>query len=304
MVLPERVRIVEVGPRDGLQNEAAPVPTAAKVEFVRGLIAAGLRDIEVTSFVLPRAVPQLADAEALLGELPAAAGVTYSALVPNERGLDRALQSGIRRIAVFTAASETFTTRNIGMTIDESLRVFAQVIPRARAANMTVRAYLSTSFVCPFEGSIPMERVTDLTQRLLALGADEVSISDTIGAAAPTDVVRTVEHILTSAPRERIALHFHDTHGMALANIYAGLQLGITTFDASAGGMGGCPFAPGAAGNVATEDVVYMLDKMGIQSGVCANAVLQAAEPIGRILGRDFGSAQWRCRGGARHMNR
>lgn len=303
-MLPERVRIVEVGPRDGLQNEAAPVPTAAKVEFVRGLVAAGLRDIEVTSFVHPRAVPQLADAEAVLGELSAAAGVTYSALVPNERGLDRALQSGIRRIAVFTAASETFTTKNIGMAIDESLRVFGRVIPRARAANMTVRAYLSTSFVCPFEGPIPVERVADLTQRLLAMGADEVSISDTIGAAAPTDVVQTVNHVLTTAPRERIALHFHDTHGMALANIYAGLQLGITTFDASAGGMGGCPFAPGAAGNVATEDVVHMLEKMGIQTGVRVKEVLEAAEPIGRILGKDFGSAQWRCRGGAHPMNR
>jgi len=292
--LPERVNIVEVGPRDGLQNEATPVPTATKLAFIGMLVEAGLKQIEATSFVHPKAVPQLADALEVARGLPNAPGVTFSALVPNEKGLERAREARLRRIAVFTAASETFTQKNIRMTIDESLRGFEAAVRVALADGMSVRGYVSTCFVCPYEGEVPKEKVREVSERLLGIGVDQVAISDTIGAAAPTDVHRTVGYVLERVPRDRIALHFHDTYGTALANVFAGLQLGIDTFDSSAGGLGGCPFAPGAAGNVATEDLVYMLDRMGIETGVSLEGVLDAARIVGTALGRDLTSRQWK----------
>lgn len=293
-VLPDRVRIVEVGPRDGLQNERKSLSTDEKVRFIAKLVDAGLASIEATSFVHPKVVPQLADAADVLHALPETPGVTFSALVPNERGLDRAIESGVKRIAVFTAASETFTKKNIGMTIDESLQAFKPVVQRAIAAGMTVRGYVSTCFVCPYEGEIDKQCVGELAKRLVDLGVDEVAISDTLGAAAPTDVKDTVGFVLDSVAKEAIALHFHDTYGTALANVYAALELGITLFDTSAGGLGGCPFAPGAAGNLATEDLVYMLDRMGIETGVDLSKVIDAASLAADALGRTLPSAQWR----------
>ncbi|MCC7294158.1 MAG: hydroxymethylglutaryl-CoA lyase [Phycisphaerales bacterium] len=290
--IPSRVTVVEVGPRDGLQNEKIPVPTADKAAFITALADAGLTQIETSSFVHPQAVPQLADAAEVLASLPARPGVTYSALVPNTKGYERAKEAGIKRIAVFTAASETFAKRNINMTVAESLEAFAPVVRAARADGVSVRGYLSTCFVCPFEGDINKRRVLEVAQALLDLGVQEVAISDTIGAAVPSDVVETVGFLLQSIPRERIALHFHDTYGTALANVAIGLQLGITTFDASAGGLGGCPFAPGAAGNLATEDLVYMLDRMGIHTGVNVAKVTAAAERMQSLLGRRLPSRQ------------
>lgn len=290
--VPSRVTVVEVGPRDGLQNEKTPVPTADKAAFITALADAGLTQIETSSFVHPKAVPQLADAAEVLAALPARAGVTYSALVPNTKGYERAKEAGIQRIAVFTAASETFAKRNINMTVAESLEAFSPVVRSARADGVSVRGYLSTCFVCPFEGDINKRRVLEVAQALLDLGVQEVAISDTIGAAVPSDVVETVGFLLQSIPRERVALHFHDTYGTALANVAIGLQLGITTFDASAGGLGGCPFAPGAAGNLATEDLVYMLDRMGIHTGVNVAKVTAAAERMQTLLGRRLPSRQ------------
>jgi len=292
--LPDRVRIVEVGPRDGLQNEATPIATADKLAFIRALADAGLRDIEATSFVNPKRIPQLADAAEVAKQLPAAAGVTYSALVPNMKGLERAIECGMRRVAVFTGASETFVQKNIGMTIAESLTTFAEVTAAARKAGMTVRGYVSTCFVCPYEGEVRKERVLEVGEGLLAMGCDELSISDTIGAAAPTDVFSTVGFVLDRIPAERVALHFHDTYGTALANVLAGLELGITTFDASTGGLGGCPYAPGAAGNVSTEDVVYMFDRMGIACGVDLPKLAAASRIMEKLLGRDLPSKQLR----------
>jgi hydroxymethylglutaryl-CoA lyase len=288
--LPARVRIVEVGPRDGLQNESAVVPTAAKAEFIRLLAAAGLRDIEVTSFVHPQRIPQLADAEELLKALSTSPGVRYSALVPNMKGLERAIQSGIRRIAVFTAASETFNRKNINLGIQESLRVFKPVIERALREGMSVRGYVSTCFVCPYEGRVPKEKVADVTRALLDLGIDEVSVGDTIGAAVPKDVESTVGFLLRDFPAGRLAMHFHDTYGMAVANVYQALQMGITVFDSSAGGLGGCPYAPGASGNLATEDLVYLLDGLGIETGVSLQSLRRASHFIAQHLARELPS--------------
>lgn len=292
--LPENVTIVEVGPRDGLQNEPLPIPTDVKTRFIARLIDAGLRNIEVTSFVHPKAIPQLADAVDLARSLPSTSGVRFSALVPNEVGLDRAIEAGVKRVAVFTAASETFTRKNIRMSIGESLAAFRPVLDRALAAGLSVRGYVSTAFVCPYEGEIGKNRVRDVTEQLLDLGVDEVAISDTIGAAAPTDVLETVGFVLERVESGKIALHFHDTYGTALANVVAGLELGITTFDASAGGLGGCPYAPGASGNLATEDLVYLLDRMGINTGVSLDGVVSAAGVVADCLDRELTSRQWR----------
>jgi hydroxymethylglutaryl-CoA lyase len=294
MALPGKVKIVEVGPRDGLQNESAPIATDKKLDFIRALAVAGLKQIEATSFVNPKAIPQLADSMDVARGLPASPGVTFSALVPNQKGLDRAVEAGIRRIAVFTAASETFTKKNINMTIAESLATFAPIVTAAIAKGMTVRGYVSTCFVCPYEGEIDKEKARVVAQRLFDMGCDEIAISDTIGAAAPTDVQKTVGHLLKLIPREKIALHFHDTYGTALANVLAGLELGVETFDASAGGLGGCPYAPGAAGNLATEDLVYMLDRMKIQTGVDLNKLIEAVAVIAGAISRPIASRQWR----------
>jgi hydroxymethylglutaryl-CoA lyase len=289
-LLPTQVHILEVGPRDGLQNEAKIVRTEKKAEFIKLLVAAGLRDVEVASFVHPKWVPQLADAEELMEHLDADSGVRYSALVPNMRGLERAIASGIRRIAVFTAASETFNRKNINMGVQESIDVFKPVVERALREGISVRGYVSTCFVCPYEGLIARERVAQVAQALFRLGVDEVSIGDTIGAATPKDVAITTAHLLEHFSAEHLAMHFHDTYGMAVANVYQSLQMGITKFDSSAGGLGGCPYAPGASGNVATEDLVYLFDRLGIQTGVSLKLLRRASHMIAQELERELPS--------------
>ena len=294
MKLPERATIVEVGPRDGLQNEPVPVDTATKTAFIEGLAAAGLKQIEATSFVNPKRIPQLADAMDVLGALPALDGVVWSALVPNMKGLERAIEAGVKRIAVFTAASETFTQKNIGMTIGQSVAAFGEVIPAALAAGMSVRGYVSTVIACPYEGAVAPSRVVDVTERLLSLGVDEVSLGDTIGVGVPTEVEGLLATVLARVAPSKIALHFHDTCGTALANVLVGLQMGVTTFDASAGGLGGCPYAPGATGNLATEDLVYFLERMGVGTGVDLARLAAASSIIERALGRPLPSKQRR----------
>jgi hydroxymethylglutaryl-CoA lyase len=289
-VLPKTVRIVEVGPRDGLQNEAKIVPTEKKAEFIRLLAAAGLKDIEVASFVHPKWVPQLADAQPLIKQLEPNPNVRYSALVPNIKGLERALESGIRRIAVFTAASETFNRKNINMGIQESIEVFKPVVDRALKEGISVRGYVSTCFVCPYEGTVAKDKVAEVTRALFEVGVDEVSIGDTIGAATPRDVENTCGYLLGQFPVGKLAMHFHDTYGMAVANVYQSLQMGFTTFDSSAGGLGGCPYAPGASGNVATEDLLYLLDRLGIETGVSLKLLRLASHFIAQELARDLPS--------------
>jgi len=282
---PARVAICEVGPRDGLQNEAVVVSAADKVRYIEMLVDAGVTVIEATSFVHPKAVPQLADADAVFPAVRKRDGVRYLVLVPNERGLDRAIAAGVRDIVVFTAASDTFAQRNIRMTIAESLDVFGTVITRARASGMRVRAALSTAFGCPFEGDVPPANVVRVARALLELGADELSIADTIGVATPNQVVDVVGALAEAGiGLDRFGLHFHDTRGTALANITTALQLGVREFDTSAGGLGGCPFAPGATGNVATEDVLYLLRGLGIETGIDLTKVRAASRFIGTIL--------------------
>src|SRR5215831_13204969 len=288
--LPKSIRIVEVGPRDGLQNESVIIPTAKKAEFIKLLVAAGLKDIEVASFVHPKWVPQLADAQELIQQLEFTPNVRYSALVPNMKGLERALTTGIRRIAVFTAASETFNRKNINMGIQESIDVFKPVVAGALSEGLSVRGYVSTCFVCPYEGPVSKERVAEVSSALFDLGVDEVSIGDTIGAATPKDVETTVGHLLAQFPAAKLAMHFHDTYGMAVANVYQSLQMGITTFDSSAGGLGGCPYAPGASGNVATEDLLYLIDRLGIETGVDLKLVRRASYFIAQELARELPS--------------
>jgi hydroxymethylglutaryl-CoA lyase len=271
------VTVVEVGPRDGLQNERVDVSTADKIEFVNRLSAARLPVIEVTAFVSPKWVPQMADAALVFAGITPAPGTRYSALVPNLQGLDRAIAVGATEVAIFAAASETFSRRNINQGIDDSLASYAEVCRRADAASIRVRAYLSTAFGCPFEGPIPPRRVAEIAERLLALGAFEVSVSDTIGIAHPGQIPVVLEPLLARVPAGRLALHFHDTRGTALANVLTALPFGITTFDAAAGGLGGCPYAPGAAGNLATDDLIYMFDGMGIETGVSLAAVSEAS---------------------------
>jgi hydroxymethylglutaryl-CoA lyase len=282
--LPHRVTVVEVGPRDGLQNEAELIPTDAKIAFVDALTNAGLPVIEIGAFVNPARVPQMADTGDIARGVTRREGTRYMALVPNLRGLAAAKEAGLTDIAVFAAASETFSQRNINQSIDQSLAAYADVIRTARDADVRVRGYLSTSFGCPFEGDVPIARVVDLTERLLALGVFEVAVSDTIGVATPRQVVETIAALGARVPTSAIALHFHDTRGTALANVYAALEAGITTFDASAGGLGGCPFAPGAAGNLSTEDLLYMLHGLNIETGVDLDAVVLASRRIGGFL--------------------
>ncbi len=280
-MLPKRITIVEVGPRDGLQNESARVSTVDKIAFVDRLSAANLPVIEVSAFVSPKWVPQMADAAEVFAGITRRAGARYTALVPNLAGLDRALASGVTEIAVFASSTETFSRKNINQSIDESLAVYAQVCARALAAGVRVRGYLSTAFGCPFEGEVPPSRVADVAIRLAELGVFEVAVSDTIGVAHPGQVPRVLDAVLARLPVDRVALHFHDTRGTALANVLAALPYGIATFDASAGGLGGCPYAPGAAGNLATDDLVYMLDGMGIETGVSLTALGVATAFIG-----------------------
>ena len=274
---PRHITIVEVGPRDGLQNEHALVSTADKIAFVNMLTAARLPVIEVSAFVSPKWVPQMADAAEVFAGMTRAPGTRYTALVPNLAGLDRALAAGVTEIAIFASSTETFSRRNINQSIDESLAGYTQVGDRAIAAGLRVRGYLSTAFGCPFEGEVAPERVADVAARLSALGVFEVAISDTIGIAHPGQVPRVLDAVLARLPVDHVALHFHDTRGTALANVLASLPYGIGTFDASAGGLGGCPYAPGAAGNLATDDLLYMLDGLGIDTGVSLPALSEAS---------------------------
>lgn len=281
------VRIYEVGPRDGLQNEATPIPTEAKLRYIDLLAVAGLREIEVTSFVSARAIPQLADAEAVFAGLRRHPGVRYVALVPNLRGLERAAQAGVDAIAVFTAATDSFTRHNIGLTIAESLATFAPVVAAAQERGWWVRGYVSTAFGCPYEGRVDPLRAVEVGLQLLELGVDEVSFGDTIGVGVPSQVGDLVGRAVAAGiGLDRLALHLHDTRGTALANVTAGLAAGVRCFDASSGGTGGCPYAPGAAGNLATEDLVYLLDGEGWEHGVDLEGVLAAARFIAGALGR------------------
>ena len=294
----DRVRIYEVGPRDGLQNEATAIPLETKLGFIERLVAAGLREIEATSFVSPKAIPQLADADELVPRLPragatgggaagAAGAVRYPVLVPNERGMARAEAAGADALAVFTAATDAFTERNIGMTVDESLAAFAPVLRRAAELGWWRRAYVSTAFGCPYTGAVDPGRAVDVAVRLLDLGVDEVCFGDTIGVGVPHQV-STLSRVATEAgiAIDRVAFHFHDTRGTALANVVAGLDAGVRCFDSSTGGTGGCPYAPGAAGNLATEDLVYLLDASGFEHGVSLEGVLHAARFITGALGK------------------
>jgi hydroxymethylglutaryl-CoA lyase len=280
MAQPKHVTVVEVGPRDGLQNERAQVSTADKIELVNRLSAAHLPVIEVTAFVSPKWVPQMADAAEVVAGITRAPGTRYTALVPNLAGLDRALAAGLSEVAVFAASTETFSRKNINQSIDESLTGYRLVCDRAIAAGVRVRGYLSTAFGCPFEGAVPPERVATLAARLADLGVFEVAISDTIGIAHPGQVPGVLDAVLARIASDRVALHFHDTRGTALANVLASLPYGIATFDASAGGLGGCPYAPGAAGNLATDDLIYMLDGLGIETGVSLAQVSEASRFI------------------------
>jgi hydroxymethylglutaryl-CoA lyase len=274
------ILIHEVGPRDGLQNEAAAVSTADKIAFVDRLSAAGLQSIEVSAFVSPKWVPQMADAAEVLAGITRRSGTVYSALVPNTRGLERALAASVDEVAVFTAASETFSRRNTNQSIEESFTASAEVVRAAHAAGLRVRGYLSTAFGCPFEQDVPVERVIELAGRFVEMGVHVVAVSDTIGIAHPGQVRRVLNALLPSVPAPRIALHFHDTRGTGLANVLTALEFGITTFDASAGGLGGCPYAPGATGNVATEDLLYMLHGLGYDTGVDLDAVAAASTAL------------------------
>jgi len=281
------LRIVEVGPRDGLQNEAVAIGTELKARFVAALAAAGLHEIEATSFVSPKWVPQLGDAAELWPLLPS--GPLYSALVPNKKGLERAMEVGVKRIAVFTAASEEFVRHNVNMTIAQTLEVFTDVIQAFRAGGGEwVRAYVSTAFECPYAGKIEPGQVVAVTDRLLEMGVDEVSLGDTIGVAAPPEV-RRLAKALSHVSKEKLAWHFHDTHGTAIANVSAALDLDFTAFDASAAGLGGCPYAPGAGGNLATEDLVYFLERQGLATGVDLDALARASLEVLGALGGPLG---------------
>ncbi|MCR2783416.1 MULTISPECIES: hydroxymethylglutaryl-CoA lyase [unclassified Microbacterium] len=285
--LPAAVTVYEVGPRDGLQNESALVPTAAKVEFIRRLIAAGLTTIEATSFVRPDWVPQLGDATEVLEQLDLDGPVTLPVLVPNERGLDRALAAGVRTIAIFGSATDSFARKNLNRSLDEQYAMFEPTVTRAREHGLDVRAYVSMCFGDPWEGDVPIEQVVAAGRRLLDLGATQLSIGDSIGVGTPGHVKALLAAFVDSGVGiDALAVHFHDTYGQALANAYAALEVGVRTFDASAGGLGGCPYAPGATGNLATEDLVWMLHGLGIHTGVNLPALVETSAWMAGVLGR------------------
>ncbi len=285
MSLPSRVTLCEVGPRDGLQNVAEIVPAAVKIAFVNALAGAGLPVVEVTSFVSPRSVPQLADAAEVMAGIARPPGVRLPVLVPNEKGMRAALAAGATEVAIFTAASDAFNRRNVNATHDEAMARFAPVMTLAQGAGVRVRGYVSTAFGCPVAGEVPARDVVRVTRDLFALGCSEVSVGDTIGVADPAQVERLVAALAAACDPGALALHLHDTWGRALANIVAGLRAGITTFDASAGGLGGCPHAPGATGNVATEDVVDLLRRMDIETGVDLDRLADASLALSAATG-------------------
>lgn len=290
------VTVYEVGPRDGLQNEAGAVPTAAKVAFVDALSRAGLLAIEVSAFVSPKWVPQMADAADVFAAIERRPATTYSALVPNVAGLDRAHAAGVTHVALFAAASESFSRRNINQSVADSLETYRDVAQRARGEGLRVRGYVSTAFGCPFEGDVAVEQVIKVARALIDMGVYEVAISDTIGVAHPGQVRRVLTALVAELPPEQIALHFHDTRGTALANVLVALDFGIRTFDASAGGLGGCPYAPGATGNLATEDLIYMLDGLGLQTDVSIDDVFAASIAIEPHVGHPLPSRYVRAR--------
>jgi hydroxymethylglutaryl-CoA lyase len=296
MGFPKSVRLVEVGPRDGLQNEAQTVPTEIKIELIRRLAASGLKTIEATAFVSPKWVPQMADHADVLRGLPHEEGVNYPVLVPNLRGFEEAVAAGATEVAVFAAASETFSQRNINCSIAESLDRFAPVFAAARAANVQVRGYVSCVLGCPYEGEIKPDKVADVAAALFERGCYEVSLGDTIGVGTPNRTTALIETVGERVPVDRLAGHFHDTYGQALANIYAALTMGVQVFDASVSGLGGCPYAPGATGNVATEDLLYMLSGMGIATGVDLDRLIAAGVFICEKLGRQTQSRVARAR--------
>jgi hydroxymethylglutaryl-CoA lyase len=284
--LPRHMRMVEVGPRDGLQNEAEIVPTAVKIALIDKLSATGLAVVEVTSFVSAKWVPQMADGAEVMAGIARRSGTSYPVLVPNMRGFERALAAGAKEVAVFAAASESFSRRNINCSIAESLERFQPVMAAATAAGVKVRGYISCVLGCPYEGVVAPAKVADVSARLAEIGCYEISLGDTIGVGTPGKAAEMIEAVAARVPRERLAVHFHDTYGQALANILAALESGITVVDSSVAGLGGCPYAPGASGNVASEDVLYMLDGLGIETGVDLDALIAAGQFISDHLGR------------------
>lgn len=298
-MLPERVRIVEVGPRDGLQNEQGQVRAEDKVALVDALVAAGLEHVEVGSFVSPRWVPQMADSAAVFAAIARAPGVTYAALTPNLQGFEAAIAAGASEVAVFAAASESFSQRNINCSIAQSLQRFEPVLAAAVAHGVKVRGYVSCVLGCPYEGDIAPERVRDVADAMLQMGCYELSLGDTLGIGTPGAARRLIDTVAQRVPRGQLAGHFHDTYGQAVANIYACLLEGVQVFDSSVAGLGGCPYAPGASGNVATEDVLYLLHGLGISTGVDLDRVVQAGQAIMLALGRQSASRVARARSGA-----
>jgi hydroxymethylglutaryl-CoA lyase len=290
MSLPSRVRIVEVGPRDGLQNEARPISVADKVQLVDALTAAGLGYIEVGSFVSPKWVPQMAGSAEVFAQIQRKPGVVYGALAPNLRGFEDALAAGVKEVAVFAAASEAFSQRNINCSISESLERFVPIMDAARQQGVTVRGYVSCVLGCPYEGNVSPEQVAAVARELYAMGCYEVSLGDTIGTGTAGATRTMFEVVGKDVPREKLAGHFHDTYGQAVANVYASLQEGIAVFDSSIAGLGGCPYAKGASGNVATEDVVYLLNGLGIDTGIDLDALIRAGQQICAVLDRPSGS--------------
>ena len=296
MSLPQHVRLVEVGPRDGLQNEKQPIEVADKVRLVDDLSAAGLGYIEVGSFVSPKWVPQMAGSAEVFAQIQRKAGVTYAALTPNLKGFEGALEAGVREVAVFAAASEAFSQKNINCSIKESLERFVPVMEAARANDIRVRGYVSCVLGCPYDGAIDPKQVASVAAELFAMGCYEVSLGDTIGTGTPGATRQLIETVAAQIPREKLAGHFHDTYGQALANIYASLLEGVSVFDSSVAGLGGCPYAKGASGNVASEDVLYMLNGLGIQTGIDLDQLIAAGQRICALLGRSNGSRVARAR--------
>ncbi len=286
MNLPKHVKIVEVGPRDGLQNEKQAIDTATKVELIARLGASGLKTIEATAFVSPKWVPQMADNAEVMRQITRLDGVTYPVLTPNLKGLEAALATGVTEVAVFAAASEAFSQKNINCSIDESIERFVPVIESAREHGVAVRGYVSTVVGCPYQGDVPPEKVAEVAKALFDLGCYEISLGDTIGVGTPLKVQTMLAEVSKAVPMDKLAGHFHNTYGMAIANIYASLQMGMAVFDASVAGLGGCPYAKGASGNVATEDVVYLLNGLGIDSGVDLTRVVETAVWVSAQLGR------------------
>lgn len=285
MNLPKKVTIVEVGPRDGLQNEARIVPTPVKIEYIERLENCGLKIIETTSFVSPKWVPQLADHSALIQKLTMQPGIKYPALIPNLQGMQNAIQAGIKDICVFTAATETFSKKNANCSLAESMQRIEQVIGLAKEKSISIRGYISCVIACPYEGPVDPHKTALIAEKLIAMGCEQVSLGDTIGIGTPGDVKKLLSAVLEKLPAEKIAVHFHDTYGQALANIYVSLEHGIQTIDSSSAGLGGCPFAKNATGNVPTEDVIYMLNGLDIETGVSLPAIVNAGQFICQHLG-------------------